>query len=195
MKRIPLLLPIIVYLMGSCTSTKEDVLMGIGQMIIDSEQESMQSDDSMRRAYCQGEITPYYVLITEKEKHDRCELYVAYISEIGEVVDAAREYKGRTIAIRYDKGEKKIRIPSDSCDLLSNDEREWFILYNTKNNQYVAVKSILNAPPETILQLNQREWREVIMEAIIDTSVPFPSAPPLPDTFAPHSIKQTEWFE
>ncbi len=181
MKRIPLLLPIIFSLMGSCTSTKEDVLMGIGQMIIDSELESMQSDDSIRRTYCQGEITPYYVLITEDEKHDGYELYVAYISESGEVVDAAREYKGRTVAIRYDKGEKKIRIPSDSCGLLSNDEREWFILYNIRSSQYVAVKSILNVPPENILQLNHREWREGIMEAIIDTSVPLPSAPPLPE--------------
>lgn len=166
--------------MGCFTSTKDDVLMGIGRMIVDSELECMQSDDSIRQAYCQGEITPFYVLITEKGKHDGHELYVAFISEFGEEVDATQKYKGRTVAIRYDKGKKKIRIPADSCGLFSHDEREWFILYNTRNNQYVAVRSILNAPPEYILQLNQREWREDIVEAILDTSRPFPSAPPPP---------------
>lgn len=172
MKRIPLLLSIIFPFVVSCTSSKEDKLMSIGQMIIDSEIESMQFDDSIRRAYCAEKITPAYVLITEKEQNDNFELYVAYIAESGEEVDVVAKYQNRIIAICYAKGEKNIQIPSDSCEHLSFDEREWYILFDTKNDKYVAVKSVLNIPPENILQLNQRNWNDGIQEALVDTSVP-----------------------
>lgn len=143
--------------------------MRIGQMIIDSELESMELDDSIRREYCAGEVTPAYVLITEEEKYDGLELYVAYIDESGEDVDIVTRYKDRLIALCYAKGGKRVQIPSDSCEYLSFDEREWYILYDTRNNQYVAVKSMLNIPPENILQINQRKWRKEIQNALIDT--------------------------
>lgn len=139
-------------------------------MIIDSEIESMESGDSIRRGYCAGEVTPAYVLITEKEKSDRLELFVAYINESGEDVDIVSRYKDRLIALRYAKGEKSIQIPSDSCKYLSFDEREWYILYDTRNDQYVAVKSTLNIPPGNILQINQRKWGKGIQNALIDTT-------------------------
>ena len=172
MKRISLLLPILFSLVVGCTSAKEDKLMSIGQMIIDSEIKSMQLDDSIRRAYCAEKITPAYVLITEKERHDNIELYVAFITESGEDVDAIAKYRNRIIAICYAEGEKSIQIPSDLCEHLSFDEREWYILFDTKNDKYVAVKSVLNIPPENILQLHQRNWADGIQEALMDTSVP-----------------------
>jgi len=146
--------------------------MSIGQMIIDSEIESMQSSDSVRRVFCEEKITPTYVLITEKENHDNVELYVAYIAESAENVNVITNYRDRIIAISYAKGGKNIRIPSDACEYLSFDEREWYILYDRRNNKYVAVKSIQNLPPENILQLNQRNWCDGIQEAIMDTSSP-----------------------
>ncbi len=146
--------------------------MSIGQMIIDSEIESMQLDDSIRRVYCAGKITPAYVIITEKERHDNIELYVASIAESGEEVDVIEKYQNRFIAICYVDGGRNMRIPSDSCEYLYFDEREWYILFDTKNDKYVAVKSVLNIPPENILQLNQRLWNDGIQEARMDTSVP-----------------------
>lgn len=158
--------------MASCTHTKEENLINIGRMIVNSELESMQYDDSIRRTHCDGEITPTYVLITEKEEHNGVELYNAFISDYGENVDVTAYYKNRIIAICYAKGKRSIKIPSDSCEFFSFDEREWFILYNTWNNNYVAVKSTQNVPPENIWQLNQRNWSAEIQEAMLDTTVP-----------------------
>lgn len=172
MMRILLFLLSITCLMISCTSTKEENLINIGRMIINSEIESMQYDDSIRKAHCEGEITPAYVLITERNRYDGLELYSAFISEYGENVDVTAGYKNRIIAICYAKGDRTIKIPSDSCGYMSFDEREWYILYDTKTNKYVAVRSILNISPENILQLNQRNWDDEIQVATLDTSVP-----------------------
>jgi len=172
MVRISLFLLSFACLMASCTSVREENLINIGKMIINSEIESMQYEDSIRRTHCEGEITPTYVLITEKEQNDEEVFYCAYISEYGEDVDVIAHHKDRLIAICYAQGKRAIRIPSDSCMFLSFDEREWFILYNTRNNNYVAVRSTQNVPPENIRQLNQRNWSTKIQEAMIDTTVP-----------------------
>lgn len=172
MKKLSLLLPIIFSFIIGCTYSKEDKLMSIGKMIIDTEIKTMQLDDSIRRVYCAERITPTYVLITEMERPDNIELYVASIAEAGENVDVIAKYRNRIIAISYIEGEKNIRIPSDSCEYLSHDEREWYILFDTKTDKYVAVKSVLNIPPENILQLHQRNRADEIQEAQMDTSVP-----------------------
>ena len=121
-------------------------------------------------------MTDDFAKLTEEieklTRHQIDDLDVAFITESGEDVDAIAKYRNRIIAICYAEGEKSIQIPSDLCEYLSFDEREWYILFDTKNDKYVAVKSVLNIPPENILQLHQRNWADGIQEALMDTSVP-----------------------
>ena len=172
MGRESLLLVGMLFLLSSCSPTKEEQVIRFGQMIIDSEIESMQLDDSIRRTHCEGMVIPTYVLIKEVKEFDGLELFIAYISETGEDVDMITKYKGRIIAICYAEGKRDVQIPADSCGYLSFDEREWFMLYDMRHNRFVAVKSEWNLPPENILQLNQRNWSMEIQEAMLDTTVP-----------------------
>ena len=164
----------------SCSSPKEKNLIHIGQMIVDDNLETLQQYDMQRLECCNVELTPYYVMIEKIKEFDSLELYSVWLTEMGNSVDVVQNYKGRKIAISYNDKKKSIHIPSDTCGIIITDERDWRILYDTKNDRYVAVETT-GFPDEKILQLNRRDWNDRIMIAIDDTSVDWhiPEAPSL----------------
>lgn len=160
----------------SCTSMKNENLFKIGQMIVDSERNTLQMYDSQQSTVCPSKDTPCYVLIERERNKYLCnnyELFCAHIQNEPEIVNFSQEYNGRSIAIRYtDDGNIYLNADQNqlnACDVFFSDERDWYILYDTKKDIYVAVES-LNMPVETILQINQMQWNEKITMAIEDTS-------------------------
>jgi hypothetical protein len=159
---------------GHQYTTKEKLLLDIGQKFINKFGGEMLNNDNSLKSKCLTCNASSYLSIVQDENYKGFELYHFYYTNTDSKVDKIIKYSKYIICITYNQLNHQYEINNNyekqCCGISMLNEIEWLVLYDTHKNRYIAVES-LNMPIELIEQFNNLEWSTKITAATMDSSV------------------------